>query len=253
MRMKDRTERILDILASKGYRSVAELASEMEVSIMTIRRDLDALEQRRQIRRTHGGAFVDQGMLEVDFRLRETMMREQKQAIGRHAATLIEPGESVFIDAGTTAAFLASSIESGKRLTVVTNSLDAAQALKGKASVETILLGGRIHDVTLSLIGPIAQENIMQFRFTKSFLGASGIDVTKGYSQSNIDEVPIKKWAAENSDKVFILADSSKFSKTLLIQFLNIEDVDAVLTDSGLPDEYRIALEEKGVKVILCR
>jgi DeoR family transcriptional regulator, fructose operon transcriptional repressor len=157
----------------------------------------------------------------------------------------------VFIDAGTTAAALALSIGDVRGTTIITNSLDAAQALKGNTSVETILLGGRIHTATRSLVGPLALENIRRFHFAKAFLGANGVCCNTGFSQSTLDEVPIKRCAAENASEVYILADSSKFNNQHLILFLETEKATAVITDLGASGSDRAALEEKGLKVII--
>ena len=158
---------VLGILARKGYRSVSELAEDLAVSEMTVRRYLDKLERKELIKRTHGGAFAGQEMIEVDYRVRETVRRAEKEAIGRLAWTLIQPGESVFLDAGSTLAYLASAMDDTRRITVVTNSTIVLQTLENRANIDTILLGGRVHAASHSLIGPIAEETVAQFRFTE--------------------------------------------------------------------------------------
>ena len=249
--MKERIDRVLEILSRTGYRSVAELSSDLSVSEMTIRRYLDRLEERQLIKRTHGGAWTGQEMIEVDYRIRETVHREQKEAIGRAAWDLVEPGESIFIDAGSTNAYLALAIDGSRRVTVVTVSTVVAQALEGRPNVETILLGGKVHGPSHSLVGPIPEEMIDRFRFTKAFLGAVGISLTDGFTQSNMDEVPVKKKVAASSRQVIVLADSSKFDREVLVLFLRLDQVQTVITDSGITNECRAALEERGVQVIV--
>jgi DeoR family transcriptional regulator, fructose operon transcriptional repressor len=155
--VNDNIDKALGILTKKGYRSVAELSVDLGVSEMTVRRYLDRLEERSLIRRTFGGAFVGQEMTEVDYRARDSVSHAEKAAIGRAASALIQPGESVFIDAGTTAAQLAAAIDDTRRMTVVTSSLIVMQTLEHRANVVTISLGGRLHAPSHSLIGPLAE------------------------------------------------------------------------------------------------
>lgn len=249
--MKERYEKVVEILARKGYRSVAELSTDLGVSEMTVRRYLDRLEEGQLITRTHGGAFVGQDMIEVDYRVRETVRRAEKEAIGRAAWSLVQPGESIFIDAGTTTAYLALAMDDTRRITVVTNSTIVLQALEHRSSIETILLGGKVHAASNSLIGPIAEETVRQFRFTKAFMGAVGINLREGFTQSNIDEVPVKKMAAANAREVIVLADSSKINRDVLVLFLGLDQVHMVVTDKGISAEHRAALEERGIRVLV--
>jgi len=249
--VRERIDKVLEILSRTGYRSVAELSADLGVSEMTIRRYLDRLEGQQLVKRTHGGAYTGQEMIEVDYRIRETVHREQKEAIGRAAWALVEPGESIFIDAGSTNSYLALAMDGSRRVTVVTVSTVVAQALEGRPNVETILLGGKVHGPSHSLVGPIPEEMIDKFRFTKAFLGAVGISLTDGFTQSNLDEVPVKKKVAANARQVVVLADSSKFNREVLVLFLRLDQVHTVITDSGITGEWRAALEERGIRVIV--
>jgi DeoR family fructose operon transcriptional repressor len=247
--MVDRLGRVMAILARRGYQSVGELAVELDVSEMTIRRYLDRLEEQQLVKRTHGGAYLGQEMIEVDYRIRETVRRAEKEAIGRLAFSLIQPGESVFIDSGTTAAFLAYAVNDTKRMTVVTMSLVAAQALENRSSVQTLLLGGTVHGATHSVIGPLAEESIGQFRFTHAFLGTSAIDLGDGLAQSTYDEIPVKRKAAQNAQLVVVLADSDKLHKHAPFLFLPLERVQVLITDSGIRPEDHQALADRGIDV----
>ncbi len=244
-------DRVLEILARRGYRSVSELSMDLSVSEMTVRRYLDRLEQQQLIKRTHGGAFAGQEMIEVDFRVRETVRRAEKEAIGRLAWSLIQPGDSIFVDAGTTTAYLALAIDASKRITVVTGSTMVLQALEDKPDVETIMIGGKVHALSHSLVGPIAVDTVRQFHFTRAFLAGEGVDLREGITQSNVDEVPVKKQVAANAGQVVVLADSSKINRTGLVMFLRLEDVHVLVTDDGIDPAHRAALEEKGIQVLV--
>ncbi|HVP18430.1 MAG TPA: DeoR/GlpR family DNA-binding transcription regulator [Spirochaetia bacterium] len=251
--MKDKIDKVLDILARTGYRSVSELSADLSVSEMTVRRYLDKLEQRQLIKRTHGGAFTGQEMIEVDYRVRETVHREQKEAIGLAAWALVQPGESIFIDAGSTAAHLALAMDDTRRITVVTHSTTVLQALERKSNIRTIILGGTVHAASHSLVGLLAEESVRQFRFAKAFLGTVGINVQEGFTQSNVEEISLKRQVAERAREVIVLADSSKFNQDVLVMFLRLEQVHTVITDSGVRQQDRSALEERGIRVIVAR
>jgi DeoR/GlpR family transcriptional regulator of sugar metabolism len=251
MAMQQRLETLMNILSRERYRSVSDLAVDLDVSEMTIRRYLERLESQNLVHRTHGGAFAGQEMIEVDYRFRETVMQDEKAAIGRAAYTIVQPGESIYIDAGSTTAFLAMCIDGSKRVTVVTHSLVVAQALEQRENVETILLGGKVHGATHSLIGPLTEESIKRFNFNRCFLGTSGINIRKGLTQSTFDEVPIKRAAAENSKEVIVLADSSKINREVLVLFLEISRVNILITDIGIGRQEKYDLEEQGVRVVV--
>lgn len=249
--MADRMEKLLEILAKKGYRSVPQLSDDLAVSEMTVRRYLTKLEKQSLVKRTHGGAFPGQDMIEVDYRVRETVRKEEKEAIGRLAYSLIEPGESIFIDSGSTPAFLAGAIDGTKRITVITNSTVVLHTLEEKPGVETISLGGKVFRSSHSLVGLLAEEAVSQFHFTKAFMGTTGVDLGRGFTQGNVEEVPVKKLVVSNSREVIVLADSSKFNRAVLVLFMNLQQVDTVISDWGLADEHRLALEENGIRVMI--
>lgn len=249
--MDKRSEQILEILTRTGYASISELSRDLEVSDMTVRRCLDKLEQKAIIRRTRGGAVAGSGMIEVDYRVRVTVHRAQKQAIGRLAYSLIQPGELIFIDAGTTTAYLAAAMDRIRPITVVTNSAIVFQTLERLANIETIILGGTVNRLSHSVVGHFAEENLAAFRFSKAFLGTVGINLHEGFTQTNLDEVPVKKLAAANSKEVIILADSSKFNEQVLVRFLSLDQVQTVITDEQISPENLNILEKAGIKVLV--
>jgi DeoR family fructose operon transcriptional repressor len=249
--VKDRIDKVVEILALTGYRSVAELSADLNVSEGTVRRYLDRLEEKELIRRTHGGAYTGQDMTEVDYRVRETVRRADKEVIGRLAWSLVEPGDSIFVDAGSTTAHLAAAMDNTRRVTVVTNSIIVLQILESLPNVETIVLGGKAHGKSHSLVGPIAEEEVQQFHFTKAFLGTNGIDLEEGLTQSALEEVPVKKLVAANSKEVIVLADSSKLGRRVLVSFLPMDRVNVIVTDSRIHPDFKKALEERNIRVLI--
>jgi DeoR family transcriptional regulator of aga operon len=249
--MKDRIQTVKKILTQKGYCSVSDLAAELAVSEVTIRRYLDELESQAIIKRTHGGAFVGEEMIDVDYRVRETIHWEEKEAIGKLGFSLIESGESIFIDTGSTAAYLALAIDDTKRLTVITDSIGVAETLENKSNVKTILLGGQVSSPMHCVIGSLAEEAVKSFHFSKAFIGAAGLSMKNGLTQGNIEEIPIKRSVIENSKETIVLLDSSKFHKEVLISFLSLQQIDVLITDNGILDADCAALEELGLRVMI--
>ncbi len=249
--MVNRLEKIDSIITKKGFVRVKDLAQELNVSVMTIRRDLIKLENEGSIVRTHGGAYTNREVTEIDYQIRKTVRQSQKEAIGRKAYSMVLPGDSIFIDAGSTGALLAAAIDDLIRLTVVTYSIVVAQFLQKKLNVEVILLGGKLHSTTQSLIGPLTEEAIQKFKFSKAFLGTSGINLSEGLTVSTLEEITIKKQAALNSNQVIVLADSSKFNRYGLAHFLDFDQVDVIITDWELDATNIPILHSKGIQLII--
>ena len=233
---QQRAERILDLLSSTGFSSVSDLADSLNVSEMTIRRDLDKLESEGHIRRTHGGAITEaRTQIELDYKARQRRQAQAKEKIGKLASNLVVNGQSIFIDAGTTTLAMAKHLRTLKSVKVVTNSLPVQVELMDNRNVEVILTGGHVLTHTMSLIGTLAQENIANMRFDWAFLGTGGIDIKRGLTHSTMEEIPIKKVAAESATKVAVLATHSKFGYNALSLFMPIDKVDTIITNQPIP------------------
>jgi DeoR family transcriptional regulator, fructose operon transcriptional repressor len=229
---------ILDQLSSTGFSSVSNLAIALDVSEMTIRRDLGKLESQGYIRRTHGGAITEaRTQIELDYRARQKRQAQAKEKIGKLATGLVQNGQSIFVDAGTTTLSMAKHLKSLKYVRVVTNSLPVQTELLDNTNIEVILIGGRILTSTMSLVGTLAQENLSTMRFDWAFLGTGGIDLERGLTHSTMEEIPIKKNAAESATKVAVLADHTKFGYNALTLFMPIENVNLIITNKKMGDE----------------
>ena len=199
---------------------------------MTVRRDLDKLEADGVLRRTHGGAVAQhRTQIELNYLARQKQHRREKESIGELAAGLVEDGQSVFLDAGTTVLAMVQHLTDRKALTVITTSLPVQMALLNSPSVDVILVGGQVLAPTMSLIGTLAQETISNMRFDWTFLGTGGIDVDRGLTHSTMEEIPIKKAAAASGSKVAVLVDHHKFGYNALSLFMPMDDIDMIVTD----------------------
>jgi DeoR family fructose operon transcriptional repressor len=222
------------------------LKEAFDVTEMTIRRDLEKLEQSRSIKRTFGGAiYVGQ---DIALKERSGILTEEKMRIGRKAAELIMPGESVFIDGGTTTIQIARFLKPGMNVTVVTNALNVAAELSGK-QIATLMTGGMLLEATNSLVGPIAAQTLSSMAFDRVFLGATGVNIEHGFSNSNIYEAEIKQIAIRQTAETNIVLDHSKFGARVLISFASLSGVQRIITDQMPEGELLRAYEKAGVQV----
>ena len=250
-----RRQRICELLLERGYLDVAELGERLGANVATIRRDLVKLELEGAVRRVHGGAYAQATHVgvEVDFGLRMNFHTDAKRSVAQCAAALIENGDTVYLDAGTTAVMVAEELSDRHSLVVVTNSLAAAEVLRSSKGVNLFVIGGRYLSHTRSLTGAMAEEAIKAFRFRKMILATAGIDTrNRALTMSALEEIPIKRAAMSQSEQVILVADSSKFGKPSLISMIPLGDVHAVVTDSKPSAEAVETLGTLGIKLIVC-
>ncbi|MHB9071368.1 MAG: DeoR/GlpR family DNA-binding transcription regulator [Sedimentisphaerales bacterium] len=249
---QQRLDAILDLISTSGFTSVTEVAQQMNVSEMTIRRDFDKLEAEGLIRRAHGGAIAEhRTQVELDYRARQQRRTQEKTRIGQIAASLVQDGQSVFLDAGTTVLAMVKFLKQMKNLHIVTSSLPVQMELTSCPNINVILVGGQIFPHTMSYVGPLAIENIQSMRFDWAFLGTGGIDVDRGLTYSTLEEIPVKKAAAASAAKVAVLADSTKFGYAALSLIMPINSVDFIITDKAVESVQQVLIERKSRARIL--
>lgn len=241
--MLKRHEDILDLLAQRGECTVQTLAEHFDVSTMTIRRDLAALETTGDIKRTHGGAFLSRaGVIEFSFREKEKLAAAQKQAIAREVARCIQPGMAITLDTGTTTLEVARAIAAIENLTVVTSSLAIASALYAQDNIELILLGGLIRKGNPDLSGWVTEDNLKRFKVDFAILGADAAD-TYGVLTTDVGIARVSQAMIENARETILVVDHSKFERSAFVRFASWEDVSRVVTDNGIDPACRAWLE----------
>ena len=236
MLTQERYHIILNRLNAQGAVTVTELAAALDASESTIRRDLNALAKTGKLNKVFGGATSVTRMSGVDEQrvsAREMSMRAEKQQIARYAATLVEDGDFVYIDSGTTTGFFVEYL-SNPRATYVTNGVNIAQKLL-QNGLPVYLIGGRIKPVTEAVVGTEGVRALEQYHFTKAFMGTNGIDFTAGFTTPDVEEARVKECAVRQSFLTFVLADSSKFRRVYPISFAKLSDC-CIITEQ-LPDE----------------
>ncbi len=248
----DRRSKILEILEADGQVKVVNLAALFEVSDVTIRNDLAHLENKGFLIRTRGGAIKSQ-RTGIDYKLTEKAKQHsvEKSAIGKKASELIKDDDTIIIDSGTTTMELAKNLKDLNNLIVITNALNIAGQLVNNNNLKVVMLGGMIRQNSLSLIGPIAENNVKNYYCDKLFMGVDGIDSQYGITTPNIEEANLNKMMVEISKEVIVLADSSKFLRRSFAFIAPVSKIDTVITDKNIPPEELSNLQNQGVKVLL--
>ncbi len=251
MTLLERHSIILELLREFGKVDVADLSSKLKVSAVTIRKDLDLLEEKKLLYRTHGGAILaDPYIATRKVSEKEKLRPEVKRRIGLKAVELLSPQDALIIASGTTVQAFARCIENMK-LTVITSAMNVAMELLDKPDIEIIQLGGIIRHSSASAVSEYAIRMLDNFSCSKLFLGVDGIDPEYGLSTTHIQEACLNQAMIAAATKTIVLADSSKFGRRGFSKICNMSDIDWVITDSGISPKMLEAIEERGVKVTI--
>jgi DeoR/GlpR family transcriptional regulator of sugar metabolism len=248
----ERLERILSYINDNGFVTVNELLEIFDVSKPTIMRDLAKLERQEMINRSHGGATSVQvgTKFEPTHLMKEKQEVDKKKKIALMAKQFISPNETILLDSGSTTLMLAEQLLSMKNLTVITNDLKIAMCLSENEDIELVVLGGQKRKGVYSLIGSIPENLIVNLCVDKAFLGVDAIDLKKGMTNANLDEMNLKKLMIGISQKTILLVDSTKFNHAAFAKIGDIELIDHIITDDQLTDEEIISeLKERKVKL----
>ncbi|MBA4863700.1 DeoR/GlpR transcriptional regulator [Streptomyces sp. PSKA54] len=242
-----RHQLILRALRSGGPAAVADLSERLGVSAATVRRDLVKLEEMGLLTRVHGGAVVEEG--DQPFAEVAEIRVSEKDAIAACAADMIEDGQSVLLDIGTTAYRLARRLH-GRRLTVITSNLVVYEELADDAGIELVLLGGMVRREYRSLVGFLTEDNLRQLHADWLFMGTSGVRPGGHVMDTTVVEVPVKRAMIKAGEKVVLLADAGKFPGTGMAKVCGPEDLDVVVTNASSDAATCAAFEEAGAKVV---
>lgn len=251
----ERRQSILDLLRRQPGLRVPDLAQTLNVSEGTVRNDLNALEADGQVTRVHGGAVLrPQGrFLNVSFSARHQEHTAEKMLIAQHAAELVEDGDSILLDASSTAYCLALAIQTRHRLRVVTNGLDVARFLAQNPSNTVILIGGILSQDGSSVTGLLSQQIIQELHTQKAFVSCSGFSLERGMTERQIEEAQIKRKALESTRTVVALIDSSKFGREDLTPFARSEQIDRLYTDAGITPQWAQMIQQAGIPLTICQ
>lgn len=250
MKPHERQPRIEAIIRHEGEVSVETLAVRFDVSSETIRRDLGFLAERGRVQKVHGGARRPHLISEPGHDQRQTTAAEAKAAIGRRLATAVEPGETVFIDTGSTTLAAAGPLATIPGLTIITNSCRLAERLAASGSDAAIfLLGGRYGPDNAQTTGISAIDLLQTFRADRAILTVAALDPGLGAMDASLDEAQIARAMIRNARTLTVLADATKFDRHAAHAVCTTEDIDLVISDGQLDKAHRKALTDRGVDV----
>lgn len=245
---KERHQRILSMLAANQQVSANDLAKMLNVSRETVRRDLVDLAETGKVNRVHGGAVLPEPRSEQPFRQRMTAQLRAKSEIARKAAALIQPGQTILVDAGTTTAIFAREIVKLSGVSVITNSLDVATTLQG-AGREVLLLGGSMAADVPATVGELTLSEIRRFRADLCFSAPVAVHPVKGAFFYDLKEAEIAIAMAAQAPRSILLADHSKLGETSRVRSWEPEGIDVLVTDRAAGADLVTAFREAGVEV----
>lgn len=254
MLARQRQARILAELHRRGAVRVSELTEDLDVSDMTIRRDLDRLAAAGLVEKVHGGAvLVDAVTAEPGFAANLELAAPAKRAIAAAAAGLISPGSAIAVSAGSTTWALAEHVATIEPLTVVTNSTAIADTIASVAVTPgpTVLLTGGARTPSAALVGPLADATLRSLSVDQVFLGVHGLSSGSGLSTPNLAEADTNRTMIGRADQLVVLADSTKWGRRGLATFAGLDEVDILISDRGLPVDAVAELRDRGVEVRL--
>lgn len=252
MSTQERLRGILNLLETNGSTLVSQLAARFQVSEMTIRRDLIALERKGVLYRVHGGAVSSRGRsYEPPFIVRQMKNLDEKRRIGEAAAGLVNAGETLILDVGTTTLEMARHLLGKRNITVITPSLHIANLLTEQPGIRLILPGGILRKGELSLVGSLAERAFQDFFVDKLFLGVGAIDFQAGLSEFNLEDSQVKKAMLRSAKEIVVLADASKFGQVAFASIAPLKVVGRIVTDQSLDPALLARLQEEKIEVLL--
>jgi len=240
----ERQAKIIQVIHERGFIENSELARTFNVTLATVRRDLKALNEQGLVRLDFGGvsaASQSETFVEPLYETKVFVNHEAKKAIGMAAAALVQDGDSIILDSGTTNTAIAQSLRSAhlKNLTVITCDLMSAKELCNEQDMNVIVLGGLLRKSYYSTVGPYTEYILRNMHAQKYFLGIDGCDQEHGITNIVLEEVPIKQLQLEISDEVILVADSSKFGKVAPHRVCTWNSIHKVITDNCISQEYQ--------------
>lgn len=247
-----RRDKILKKLAEFGSVSVIELSKNFEVSVVTIRNDLSFLEKQGTLIRSHGGAISETNLIkEHSVEIKGGLNADEKCRIAEKAAELINDNDTIILDSGTTTELIAKYIAKDKHITAMTNGLNVAVSLSKSENVALLMSGGKMRLNSLSFYGEQAENNLKLYHFDKLFLGVDGFDLSIGITTHSESEARLNRVMSSVVNEIIVVTDSSKFKKISLYKIFQADNINTLITDSGIPQEYHETLVKMGINVII--
>lgn len=248
--MAERHKAILDILQLQGSVSVSDLSERLDVSEVTIRKDLSFLEKQNKLYRTHGRAIpISPYIGDRHINEKEKQAVLQKRLIGKAAACLVNEQDSILIASGTTILYMAKELVEKQNITVISASVSASSMLSQNKNINVVQLGGVVRESSVSVVGSFAEDMLKYFNCSLLFMGADGVDLDFGITTTNMMEASLNRMMMNTSQQTVLLVDSSKFGKKGFSKICDIRDIDRIITDDGIPQMYLENIQDLGIEV----
>jgi DeoR/GlpR family transcriptional regulator of sugar metabolism len=245
-----RLDNLRELIRGKGVIRIEEICSQLRVSPATVRRDLDQLEESGAIRRVHGGAVSVESRLEEPlFDDKASIAAREKHHIAEAALQFVEPGDTIYLDGGSTVLEFAQLLHDRTNLTVVTNSLRAAHELAGRGP-RLILVGGELRRLSQTMVGPLTRCVLRELHVDKAFMGTIGLSLKEGMTTTDPGEAYTKELVMNQARQVILLADSGKAGKVAFARAGRLENVHVLVTDKQLDKHFAKELTKKGIKLV---
>ena len=252
MTKEERHALIMDMLIQQNSILVTDLSERLQVSSVTIRKDLTELERAKKLYRSHGRAIpINPYINNRNVNVKEKLCIDEKRIIGKVAASMITHDDSILIASGTTVHALARSIEADHKLTVITASLQVSELLSGQENIDIIQLGGMLRHSSLSVVGNYAESILSNFFCSKLFLGVDGIDLDFGITTTDMREANLNQVMMRTAQKTIVLADSSKFGRRGFSKIADMDEIDLIITDTNVQPTVAKRIEEMGIDLII--
>jgi DeoR/GlpR family transcriptional regulator of sugar metabolism len=252
MLAQERRQHIFEAIEAGGIAAVRDLAHRFDVSVITVSRDLQELEQQGLIRRIHGGAISVRGAsYEPPYLARETQHADEKRRIAARAVDMIHDGQSILLDVGTTTLETARALKGHRNLTVLVSNLRAAMELANQSAIQVIVIGGRLRASELSMVGHLAEEMLRGFQVDQAFLGVGGITLDHGLTEFNLDEAGAKRVMVERARHTVVVADHTKFGRVMLAAVAPVSAVDTIITGTELDPATAASFHDAGIELLL--
>lgn len=254
MTREERHEIIITELKKRESVGVAELSALLDVSSVTIRKDLNELEHESKLYRSHGKAILINPYINNRYvNEKEKLATEEKMLIGKAGASMISRDDSIIIASGTTMHALARNIKPIHKLTVISASIVVSEILASEEAIDIIQLGGTLRHSSHSVVGKYAESILPNFCCSKLFIGVDGIDLDYGITTTDVREADLNREMMKIAQKVIVLADSSKFRRRGFSKICDLDEIDILITDEGIPSKIASRLEEMGVRLIIAK
>lgn len=246
--LNEREKKILDLLIDEPHIGVNEMSKRLDVSAVTIRSDFDDLAEKGYLIRTRGGAFP---AFHPDILARQKNNPEVKSAIAAAAAALIDDGDTVMLEAGTTTALIGRHLLGKRDVKVVTDNTLLLPYARSNPALNITFVGGIFRPEAESMVGPMAVNHLKQFHVKTAFIGTDGFSMENGLTTHMMEATEIVLTMHKRSDRTVLLADSNKWGQAGFARIIPLQEIDTLVTDSGMPLEARRAVQDMGIELII--